>query len=96
MALSKKSVELACNVFKQIVPNLPQHIYPIDIYSTDYITGLILGHDKKRDGGYEGICIHIRNVTSGHLQLFAALKAQVPNSSFVEHLNDGITRIGFY
>ena len=95
MALSEKSVELACEILAAVNPAISTNIVlfnPDDEFRTD----AILGQSLKADGGYESIVLNVRGLGQGQMELFNRSKNLIPNSSICRDLGNGITRIGWF
>ncbi len=96
MALSKNSVKKAADLLKKINPKIKKAnvIQADDVWQTD----IVIGHDKKKDGGYETVFTNIKDIEPEQITAFNSLAGStISNTSFVDPANEnGITRIGFY
>lgn len=97
MALSKSSVEKAWQILKAVNPDAHySFIQQWDSEDHEWETDVILGVDRKIDGGWENVFMNIKNITPDQLALFNARKGEIHNSSFVKEESDGITCIGWF
>lgn len=99
MALSKKSVEKAVNILKEVYPNYqaigkftnvnPYEEFPI-------IPGIIICLDEKIDGGCGNVYIDIEYISESALEVFHELRKQIPNSPIERESGKNKTRIGWF
>ena len=111
MALDKDSVKLGISILKKI--NKGANVVKYENYDrkTSYVdTDKIFCVDEKYDNGYENVITNIENMTDEQMELWEELKGKVPNSSFMDKLEEkhypykqwmnekdrNITRIGWF
>lgn len=112
MALDKDSVKLGISILKKI--NKGANVVKYENYDrkTSYVdTDKIFCVDEKYDNGYENGITNIENMTDEQMELWEELKGKVPNSSFMDKLEEkhypsykqwmnekdrNITRIGWF
>ena len=95
MALNFESV---CKA-KQILQDIEGSEICFDVIDdeNEYQTGIVLGHGRKGDGGWEHIFLNVRNVTVEQLAMFEQKKHDIPNSSFKSYIPEkGIIRLGWF
>lgn len=89
MALNKDSVKLGISILNQI--NRGARVVRYERYdrSTPYVdTKKIFCIDEKSDGGYENVFTNIEDMTDEQVKLWEQLKGEVPNSSFMDKLEE--------
>lgn len=89
MALDKESVKLGISILKQINKGadvVKYENYRKSISLTD--TKLIYCLDEKYDDGYENVFTNIENMTDEQRTLWKQLKNEVPNTSFINALEE--------
>lgn len=112
MALDKESVKLAISILKKI--NKFANVVKYERYdkSISYVdTNFIYCVGEMSDDGYENVITNIENMTSEQIRLWEELKDKVPNSSYMDKLEEkdfpsyslwlnkkeeNITRIGWF
>ena len=112
MALDKDSVKLGISILKKI--NKGANVVKYENYDrkTSYVdTDKIFCIDEMYDNGYENVITNIENMTDEQMELWEELKGKVPNSSFMDKLEEkhypsskqwmnekdrNITRIGWF
>jgi len=96
MALSKNSVQQAKNILKLI--NTRATIVAFERYDRDKNYNdldYIYLVDKKADGGFESVFMHIENMGTVQRELWDEYKETIPNT-FTEKTEGNITRIGWF
>lgn len=112
MALDKDSVALGIRILKKINKGASVVKYENYDRKISYVdTDKIFCVDEKYDNGYENIITNIENMTDEQVELWEELKDEVPNSSFMNKLEEkdypsykqwmnekdrNITRIGWF
>lgn len=112
MALNKSSVALGIRILKKINKGASVVKYENYDRKISYVdTDKIFCVDEKYDNGYENIITNIENMTDEQVELWEELKDEVPNSSFMDKLEEkdypsykqwmnekdrNITRIGWF
>lgn len=106
MALSFKSVQKAYEVFhtikKEHLPELQIPSWPQDMgewteeEKNNPPKMIVLGSDKKSDGGWESICFFVENPSKELLARFDELETQVPNSAIRAQRNTTLWRLGWF
>lgn len=94
MALSAKSVNKAITILRKVDKTLPAGI----VYDRGSINKQprVFGRDRKSDGGWESVYIYVNNITESQLSIFNSQKGNIPNTSFIRDIGDGITKIGWF
>lgn len=89
MALDKESVKLGISILKQINKSAYTVKYETADRSVSYVdTNKIFCVGEKYDDGYENVFTNVENMTDEQRKLWKQLKGKVPNSSFINKLNE--------
>lgn len=89
MALNKESVKLGISILKQINKDAYTVKYEIADRSVSYVdTDKIFCVGAKYDDGYENVFTNVENMTDEQHKLWEQMKSEVPNSSFMNKLEE--------
>ena len=99
MALSRSSVATAVKVLQQIDPtaknNVPQKLPKKHAVTDQYQQHVILGLDRKEDGGWEQVFVTIEDMTAAQRQQWEELQGSIRNTSYMDEIGT-VTQIGWY
>lgn len=100
MALSSRSVNDAKRILWQVFPNTAQQFLSIRNGEDEeaFAENLVVGYDRKIDGGYENVFANIRDIQPDQIKQFYSLAETIHNSTFCRELKEapGVTRIGWF
>jgi len=96
MALSKENVQKGWRILNEVNPMANNSFISEFDPEDPFRENLIIGEDKKSDGGWECIFLNIINITPDQISIFERRKNEVHNSSFFNYKGNGITRIGWF
>lgn len=98
MALSKKDVEHAIKILKEIcdyccVAKISERTWMYE--EMPPMPNIIVCLGEKEDGGFDNVYIEIKNMNADVLEKFHKRKNEIHNSP-IERKDDEITRIGWF
>jgi hypothetical protein len=107
MALSKRSVDTAWTLFRDILyagPRPTDGDRIINSFIGEYEDteenkskrNFVFGEGLKSDGGWECVFINIRDISADQIRLWTEGNGNIPNTAFSRSLGNGITRLGFF
>ena len=96
MALSKTSVQKAWEILNEINPLANNSFVAEHDENNKYQENMILGFGRKEDGGWENIFMNIRHITVEQRGLFEDLRHKISNTSFIDDMEYGYTRLGWF
>lgn len=102
MALSFINTQKAIAILQDIAEK-QLSLYPYED-ETKFKTNVILGSDRKLDGGYESICMNFENISDQVLNEFEKRRYEIGNSSYIKNQGEEdfknlklpLTQIGWF
>jgi hypothetical protein len=95
MALSYQSFEKARDILQKVFPDLGG-AFAEHNPEREFRQHIIIVDGYKQDGGYESVFLNVENITPDQVTEFEVLSKQIPNSPFIRHKMNGITRVGWF
>lgn len=102
MALSFRNTQKAIAILHDIAEK-QLSLYPYED-EAKFKTNVILGSDRKLDGGYESICMNFENISDQVLNEFEKRRYEIGNSSYIKNQDEEdfknlkipLTQIGWF